>query len=310
VRGSEIESVPVFLQTNSRRDPIAVLPFVDSHIHYWDLQDPALHYAWLQPDSVHPILGNIDGLKVLRYAADEYIAETRFQNVAKAIHVQAAVGIDDPVEETRWLQEQAERTGFPHGIVGHCDLAADDATDVLDRHLEYPNFRGIRDFGAAGGLHNPSWREGYGRLAERNLVFCMDVEWEGMTEALALANDYGDVTLCVDHAGFPKERTAAYLENWRRGMQTIASAPNTVCKISGLAMGDNNWTVESLRPWVEGCIEAFGVERCFFGTNWPVDRLYSSFGDVVDAYAEIISAFSKTEQSALFSGNAERIFRV
>ena len=58
------------------------------------------------------------------------------------------------------------------------------------------------------------------------------------------------------------------------------------------------------------CIETFGVERSFFGTNWPVDRLYSSYGDVLDAFEEIIKGFSPDERVALFSGNAERIFRI
>jgi predicted TIM-barrel fold metal-dependent hydrolase len=75
-------------------------------------------------------------------------------------------------------------------------------------------------------------------------------------------------------------------------------------------MCDNRWTVESFRPWVLGCIEAFGVERCVLGTNWPVDRLYSSFGDVLDAYEQILDGFPQGEREALFSKNAERIFRV
>ena len=58
------------------------------------------------------------------------------------------------------------------------------------------------------------------------------------------------------------------------------------------------------------CIEAFGTRRSFFGTNWPVDRLASSYGDVVDAYAAIVEGFSTEEQTALFSGNAERVFRI
>ena len=93
-------------------------------------------------------------------------------------------------------------------------------------------------------------------------------------------------------------------------MSTLAGAPNVVCKISGLGMCDNDWTVDSIRPWVLACIEIFGVERSFFGSNWPVDRLYSSYGDVVDAYATIISDFTEAEQTALFSANAERVFRI
>ena len=81
-------------------------------------------------------------------------------------------------------------------------------------------------------------------------------------------------------------------------------------KISGLGMCDPHWTVDSIRPWVMTCIETFGVERSFFGTNWPVDRLYSSYPDVLNAYAAIIAGFSRTEQEALFFANAERIFRI
>src|SRR5690242_13648978 len=122
------------------------IPFVDTHVHYWSLKDPRLRYAWLEPDAVHPILGNIDGVKVLRYMVDEFVAETRFQNVSKCIHVQAAVGIEDPIEETRWLQAQTDRSGFPTGIVAHCDLASPDAECTLERHMEFPALRGIRDF--------------------------------------------------------------------------------------------------------------------------------------------------------------------
>ena len=68
---------------------MAARPFVDTHIHFWDLKDPNLRYAWLERDWVHPVLGNIDGLKVLRYMAEEFIGETRFQNVSKIVHAQA-----------------------------------------------------------------------------------------------------------------------------------------------------------------------------------------------------------------------------
>lgn len=289
---------------------MAHLPFVDTHVHYIDLKDPNLHYAWLQPDWVHPVLGDIDGLKVLKYTAEHYIAETRFQNVTKCVHVQAALGIADPVEETRWLQEQADRTGFPHGIVAHCDLAGPDVEETIERHMEYANLRGIRDFGRGDYLVDETWQEGYGLLAKYGLVFCLDLVPEDLPKVRALADAYPDVVLCIDHAGFPRRRDDEYFAMWSRGMNEAAGAPNTVVKISGLGMCDNRWTVDSFRPWVEGCIEAFGTERTFFGTNWPVDRLYSSYGDVVDAYAEIISGYSQSEQEALFSGNGERVFRI
>ena len=91
-------------------------------------------------------------------------------------------------------------------------------------------------------------------------------------------------------------------------MAALARQPNTVVKISGLGMCDHTWTVESLRPWVSTCLEFWGPQRAFFGSNWPVDRLFSSYGDVLDAYAELIADFSPAEQRALFSENARRVF--
>jgi predicted TIM-barrel fold metal-dependent hydrolase len=195
---------------------VARLPFVDTHVHFWDLKDPTLTYAWLERDWVHPILGDIDGLKVLKYMAPQYIAETRFQNVSKAVHVQAAIGIADPVEETRWLQEQADATGFPHGIVGHCDLASPDAEQTIERHLEFANFRGIRDFAAGTNLDNADWVRGLALMQPRNLVFCIDTVWEQMADVARVADETG-VMICMDHAGFPRERSDEYFENWKRG---------------------------------------------------------------------------------------------
>src|SRR6202011_3325122 len=108
----------------------------------------------------------------------------------------------------------------------------------------------------------------------------------------------------------PRRRDRDYFEHWRKCLGQLAAVPNIVIKISGLGMGDHGWTVDSLRPWVLACIDAFGVERAFFGTNWPVDRLYSSYGDLVEAYAQIIADFSIAEQRLLFSENAKRIFKL
>jgi len=118
------------------------------------------------------------------------------------------------------------------------------------------------------------------------------------------------VTICIDHAGFPRRRDTDYFNEWRSGMAELAGQDNTVVKISGLGMCDLQWTVESLRPWVLTCLELWGTKRAFFGTNWPVDRLFSSYGDVIDAYAETIADYGESEQRDLFTSNARRIFHL
>jgi predicted TIM-barrel fold metal-dependent hydrolase len=224
--------------------------------------------------------------------------------------VQAAIGIEDPVEETKWLEAFAERLGVPHGIVAYVDLGADDAVEMIARHAAYPHLRGIRDLRYDDYLTTEAWQRGYAALEDFNLVCCDDPLVEVMADAAELAARHPGIVYCVDHAGFPRRRDREYFEAWRDGMRKLAAVENTVVKISGLGMVDHDWTVDSLRPWVHECIAAWGVERSFFGTNWPVDRLYSSYGDVLDAYRELVSDLTREEQVALFSGNADRIFRL
>src|SRR3984885_14828441 len=92
---------------------MAEIPFVDTHFHLHDMKRPELRYSWLERDAIHGFLGNIDALKAQHYWIDDYLAEIRFANVPKAIHVQAALGTPHPVNETKWLQAFADTTGYP-----------------------------------------------------------------------------------------------------------------------------------------------------------------------------------------------------
>lgn len=290
---------------------MADAPFVDTHVHFWDLANPDLHYSWLQPGWIHPVLGDIDALKVPLWVAEHLLLETRNANVSKVVHVQSALGVEDPVQETLWLENAAERTGFPNAIMAHTDLKSSRVEAELDRHAQASGrLRGIRDFSSGDFLVDDQFARGCRALAKHGLVLGFEATWEDMGKAARLAQAVPDTVFMIDHTGWPRERTKEYFEQWRKGLRTLAEADNAWCKISGLGMNDNHWTVDSLRPWMLEAIEVFSVERCVLGTNWPVDKLFSSYDALINAYAEILSGFSPDEQAALFSGNAERVFRI
>jgi predicted TIM-barrel fold metal-dependent hydrolase len=289
---------------------VAAIPFIDTHVHFYDLQHPRLEYGWLQPGVKHHILQAVEPIQAQRYWADDWIAETRFANVIKSIHVECAVGTPDPIEETRWLQSFADRLGHPHGIVAEVHLAQPDAQAVIEGHLAFPNLRGVRDFGEGDYELDPAWRRGFSSLREHGLVACIDSRPERYANVKDLARVFPDTIICLDHAGLPLRRDAEYLALWRGELASLAEAPNVIIKISALGMGDPHWTVATIRPLILHCIESFGVERAIFGSNWPVDRLFSSYPDVIDAYADIISGFTSAEQTAMFKTNAERYFRI
>ena len=285
--------------------------FVDAHVHFYDMQHPELFYAHWQPDVVHPSLGTLPRkLAERNWLAEDFIEVSRASNVTKAVHVQAAIGSDDPVKETEWLQEAADRTGFPQAIVAYADLRDPDVEATLERHCEYENMGGIRDFSYGDYLVEPDFHRGYALLEKYNLVVSIAAQWQDMDKLVALASKFPNIPIVIDHAGVPEERTPEYFENWKFGMQTAAAVDNIICKISGLGMADHNWTVDSIRPYVLHCIEAFGVERSLFATNWPVDSLFSDYDMIVNAYDEITADFSEGERRALFSGNAEGLYGI
>ena len=285
--------------------------FVDAHVHFYDMQHPELFYAHWQPDVVHPSLGTLPRkLAERNWLAEDFIELTRGANVTKAVHVQAAIGSEDPVKETEWLQEAAYRTGFPQAIVAYADLRDPNVEATLERHCEFSNMRGIRDFSYGDYLVEPDFHRGYALLEKYGLVASIAAQWQDMEKLAALAAKFPNIPIVIDHAGVPSERTAEYFENWKRGMRTAAEADNIICKISGLGMGDNDWTVDSIQPYVLHCIETFGVERSLFATNWPVDSLFSDYDAIVDAYDEITARFSAEERASLFSKNSEALYRI
>jgi predicted TIM-barrel fold metal-dependent hydrolase len=285
--------------------------FVDTHVHFWDLRHPRLTYEWLANGAVHPILGDIEPIKSPRYDAKSFWAEARFSGLAQAVHVQAAVGTPDPVDETEWLSEMAKHAPFPFAIVAGADLASPDAAWQLERHCRTPLVRGIRDFGNGDYLTDPAFERGFALLGDLGLVCDLDCAWQDMPKARDLAARHSEVRVVLEHIGYPRDtKDPDYFRCWRQGITAIAEAPNVSCKISGLGMNREGWTVDDLRPWLLHCIDAFGPSRCVFGSNWPVDRLYSSYDAAVGAFAEIIAPFSDAEQDAMLSGNAERLYRL
>ena len=285
--------------------------FVDAHVHFYDMSHPELFYAHWQPDEDHPVLGaQTRKLAERNWLAEDFIAVSRDSNVTKAVHVQAAIGSPDPVTETEWLQEAADRTGFPHAIVAYADLREPGVEAVLERHCEFPNMKGVRDFSYGDYLVAPDFHRGYALMEKYDLIASIAAQWQDMEKLRDLAARFPNTVIVLDHAGGPTERTPEYFDNWKRGMQTAAEAENVICKISGLGMGDHNWTVDSISPYVLHCIETFGVERSLFATNWPVDSLWSDYDTIVSAYDEITADFTHTERHAMFSANTERLYGI
>ena len=286
----------------------AVIPLVDAHHHLWDLGK--LRYQWLEHEDAAEaaLLGDYAPIR-RNYVVGDYLADVASSAVSGSVHVQAAYSGPDPVQETAWLQSVADEHGFPQIIVACCDLAAPDAAAQLDRHCSHSNMRGVRTFTGGEALLDAPFGRGIVALGERGLVYDMQISHESMGYARTLADQHQDVQFVLEHAGLPARRDECYFRVWRAALARLAEVPNIAAKVSGLGMTNQVWTPESSRRWALAVIETFGPHRTMFGSNWPVDSLYSDYGSVAAAYREVAEEFSVDEQHMLLHRTAERIYR-
>lgn len=294
-------------------------PVIDPHHHLWDLTNN--RYPWLQ-DGVKPIVFGDYGAICHDYLLSDFLDDCRNQNVLKSVHLDVGWDPSDPVGETRWLQDLADREGYPHGIVGYAELGDSHIEGLLESHAEFKNFRGIRQslnyhtdptktyLNHPGVSKEAGWRNGFRLLRRFNMSFDLQIYYPQMPESYDLAKAFPDTQIILDHCGMPVDHSVEDEDGWRKGMLRLAEADNVACKISGLGMGDFHWTTSSIRPYVLHAIDAFGVDRCMFASNFPVDKLFSTYDAIFDAFREIVSDFAEHEQRKLFHDNAERIYRL
>jgi predicted TIM-barrel fold metal-dependent hydrolase len=299
----------------------AALPaIVDTHHHLCDLSEN--YYPWLMDEPMWKrVLGDYSAIR-RSYLIEDFLEDARPQNVVKSVHLQMGWDFRDPVGETQWLQGIADAHGFPHGIVGFARLEADDVEAVLDGHAAFANMRGIRQIlnwdpdpvrsfvDRPDYMTDPKWLAGFALLRGRGMSFDLQLYPWQMMEAAALARQFPETQIVLNHAGMPIDRDRESLEVWLRGLRALARAPNVAVKISGLGVGNPDWTEDSIRPLVLATIETFGVGRCMVASNFPVDRLTGSYAATFEAFRAITADFSAAERAALFHDNAVRVYRL
>jgi predicted TIM-barrel fold metal-dependent hydrolase len=244
-----------------------------------------------------------------RFDVRTYQAETARWNVEKFINVAAATGRNS-IEETIELDANADASGGPDAIVGGLPPTGTvaEAVELVDRQMSAPRFRGVRPMGAletplpeAGVLH---------ALQERDLLFELMTHPDQLQAAAAQLAGFDDLIVVVEHTGWPRSNSEEERALWRAGIDALAGLrDNVVCKLSGLAMPLGSMRSAVLAPWLEYAIETFGVDRCMFASNFPVDAMYGTFDELYAAFTNVTVGLDSESLERLFAKNAERVYR-
>jgi predicted TIM-barrel fold metal-dependent hydrolase len=280
---------------------------VDAHVHLWD---PARTdwYPYLSAAKDKLNMGDVSGMS-RHFDVRTYLAEAEGWNVEKLVNVAAATGAHS-VDETLELDRRANVDGHPDAIIGGLppyDSVAE-AVAALDKQLAAQRLRGVRPMGAAEGPL-PS-ADVLDALQERGLVFELMVHPDQLAISAKKLEDHGDLVVVLEHTGWPRNDSEDERALWTAGINALADlGDNVLCKLSGLAMPLGSMAAGVLAPWLEYAIEAFGVDRCLIGSNFPVDGMHGTFDQLYTSYAAVTAGLDAGARDKLFAANAERIYR-
>jgi predicted TIM-barrel fold metal-dependent hydrolase len=256
------------------------------------------------------------------YSVDEYMADAQPHGVVKSVYVQVNVAAGEEVKEVAWAQSVGEACGFPHAIVGYADLCAPDVAVTLDQERTHPRLRGIRQqlhwhenpryrFAVRPDVMNDSsFRAGMQALAARELLFELQVFPRQMRDAARLAHDFPDVSFVLLHAGMLEDRSAQGRKQWCDCMRSLAAAPNVYVKLSGLGTFVRACSVALWKPVIDETIDLFGPSRCLFGSNFPIEKLWTPYGEIVSVVKTCLADLSQQDRRAVLYDNARRLYRL
>ncbi|HET7716945.1 MAG TPA: amidohydrolase family protein [Bauldia sp.] len=292
-------------------------PIIDAHHHIWRQED----LPWLKGPMLPRIFGPYEPIR-RDYPIEEFLADIAGCGVVKSIYVQANWAPERAVDEAQWVQQVADRTGWPHGIVAYADLMARDARPTLDRLARVPLVRGIRmqihwhdnpqyRFAARPDLaDDPGFRRNVAALVEHGFSFDLQVFAPQMEGAARLAADHPATVFILQHAGMLEDLSDQGREQWREGMGLLAAQPNVMSKLSGLGTFIHRNDPAHIAWIVHETAAMFGPDRCVFGSNFPIEKLWTDYASLVAAYRQALAPFTAAEQAAMLHDTAARVYRL
>ena len=276
------------------------MPTIDAHQHFWQLDQP-FDYGWLDAPDKQPIRRD--------YLPVDLKPHLEATGIDNSVFVQT----QHNVEENRWVLQLAEENDFIAGVVGWVDLASEECEDQLLEFKDHPKFVGIRhitqDEPDDDFIVRPEVIRGLQVLEKHRIPFDLLFYTKHLKHAVTLSNELPELPMVIDHLSKP-EIAAGRIDEWRVDLQAAAKFPNVFCKLSGMITEADwsNWQPGDLKPYVDVALEAFGPQRCMYGSDWPVCELAGSYEQQHAALVECLGGLSESETAQIFGTTASAFY--
>ena len=290
---------------------------IDAHHHIWRQTD----LPWLLGPERPRIFGPYAAIK-RDYPVEEYCADIKGTGIKKSVYVQANWAPNWFKDEIAWVQSVADRMGWPHAIVGFLDFAKGDVAPALKSLKGHSLLRGFRQ--QFHWHENPLYRfapdrrqvadprvaENIGKLEEHGFTFDIQVFPDQMADAADLADACPGVTFILQHAGMLEDQSQTGWKTWRAAMTDLAKRKNVVTKLSAFGTFIHRNDPDFIADVVKETVSIFGADRCMFGSNFPIEKLWTNYGDLIGAFRKATANLTKKQNQQIYNDTAARVYRV
>jgi L-fuconolactonase len=276
------------------------IPRIDSHQHFWHY-DSAKH-VWMN-----------DEMTVLKidYLPTDLVPLLKNCDLDGCVAVQA---IQEEVENN-FLLTLSNQYDFIKGIVGWVDLRASTVSERLEYYQQFPKIKGFRhvihDEPQLDFMLQPEFMKGVSLLKNYGYTYDILIFAEHLPNTFTFLKNLPDQPFVIDHIAKPKIKNGE-IDSWEKQLKEVASFENVYCKISGMVTEADwcCWEKRDFTKYLDVVVEAFGINRLMYGSDWPVCTLAATYEMQFNIVKDYFSSFSKTEQDQFFGGNATHFYQL
>ena len=277
---------------------MAKVETIDAHHHLW--RYTPLEYGWI----------------------DEEMAALRRDFLPKdLIEAMASAGIDGTIavqarqtmDETRWLLDLAEECEAIRGVVGWAPIAGEEFPECMEEFDGRAKLKGLRHVIQGEKDERYILREdfnsGIRTLEGSGLVYEILIYERHLADTIYFVDEHPDQVFVLDHVAKPLI-AGGVLQPWASRMMELGLRQNVWCKLSGMVTEANwkSWSPETLKPYLDIAVEAFGPQRLMVGSDWPVCLVASGYAHWFEVLRNYFAVFSEAERAAVFGGTAIDVY--